>query len=342
MLAGKPYWRCADDPEATAMMVLREVVMEPLVPATQRSAEIGGAPLPSGFDEWFARSVDRNPAARFPDASAMLAELRTVLGGRGEGASRPASAMPEIMPRSDVPASTAAAAPIASLAALSPVVVSSSSQSGGTVLAAPIPLTPMSEDDDKAFRRARPAWVLPAVASGVALLGIIVVVAVVTGRNQPATQSPAMTNGGTTASSSPRKHTSLAPTATPVPCAAPIAPVPASSPSASTDSETLNVAGHVWQTQPPPNTMAWVAATAYCKSLELAGGGWRLPTSDELQALWKSKAVEHEPQFYWSSSSPPSGFACGGDDPERNFVNFDTGLVAAYCGRWANRVRCVR
>lgn len=79
-LTGRIFWRTATDPNASSMMILREVVFEALPPASQRAAELGAGPLPYGFDAWFARCVQRDPAMRYPDATAMLAELRTVLG----------------------------------------------------------------------------------------------------------------------------------------------------------------------------------------------------------------------------------------------------------------------
>jgi serine/threonine protein kinase len=80
-LTGRVYWRTATDPNASSMMILREVVFEPIGAASDRAREIGGAALPPGFDAWFARCVNRDPAGRFPDARAMHAELRAVLQG---------------------------------------------------------------------------------------------------------------------------------------------------------------------------------------------------------------------------------------------------------------------
>ncbi len=79
-LTGRLFWRTATDPNASSMMVLREVVFEPIVAASDRTRELGGAPLPPGFDAWFARCVQRDPALRFPDAHQMHAVLRGVLG----------------------------------------------------------------------------------------------------------------------------------------------------------------------------------------------------------------------------------------------------------------------
>ncbi len=57
MLTGRSYWRATN-----AVALLREILFAPLPPASER----GG--VPPGFDAWFARSVARDPAQRWPDA----------------------------------------------------------------------------------------------------------------------------------------------------------------------------------------------------------------------------------------------------------------------------------
>ena len=97
-----------------------------------------------------------------------------------------------------------------------------------------------------------------------------------------------------------------------------------------------------WQKQPAPNEMNWASAKSYCQGLALAGGGWRLPSKDELLALYATKASGTasfpgmDVGFYWSSSavSGSSGFAW--------LVNFYSGNTS-YGGVGVNyRVRCVR
>ncbi|MGC4087603.1 MAG: serine/threonine-protein kinase [Polyangiaceae bacterium] len=70
LLTGRHYFRAADDETATLAALLREVVLDPLPLASQRALELG-KPLPAGFDDWFARAVQRDVAARF----ASVAEL---------------------------------------------------------------------------------------------------------------------------------------------------------------------------------------------------------------------------------------------------------------------------
>jgi formylglycine-generating enzyme required for sulfatase activity len=83
LLTGRVFWRTAADAQASVTMFLRELVIEPLPPASVRAAEQGALPfLPAGFDAWFARCVTRDQGARFPDARAAGAALRDLLGGR--------------------------------------------------------------------------------------------------------------------------------------------------------------------------------------------------------------------------------------------------------------------
>jgi phosphate transport system substrate-binding protein len=68
VLTGRHYFASANVRGAGTAAVLREVVLEPLAPSSQRATEMGYADrLPRGFDEWFARCVHRTPEERFPD-----------------------------------------------------------------------------------------------------------------------------------------------------------------------------------------------------------------------------------------------------------------------------------
>lgn len=82
LLSGRPYWRTANDPSATLSALFRETLMEPLVPASERARELGvEAFLPPGFDAWFARTVARDPAQRFPEANAAFLAFDALLSG---------------------------------------------------------------------------------------------------------------------------------------------------------------------------------------------------------------------------------------------------------------------
>ncbi len=68
LLTGQHYWLGADQGITT---LLREVVMEPLAPPSERAAAQGlSGLLPVGFDDWFMRCVNRDPRQRWPEAGA--------------------------------------------------------------------------------------------------------------------------------------------------------------------------------------------------------------------------------------------------------------------------------
>jgi phosphate transport system substrate-binding protein len=76
MLTGRHYFASANVKTAATAAVLREIVLEPLLPATERAAQMGFRDrLPAGFDEWFGRCVDRLPLRRFGDARAAFEAL---------------------------------------------------------------------------------------------------------------------------------------------------------------------------------------------------------------------------------------------------------------------------
>ncbi|WP_437934864.1 protein kinase domain-containing protein [Sorangium sp. So ce341] len=69
-LTGRMYWRAANDPMGTAMPVLlREILFEPIDPASTRATALGRAGcVVHPFDAWFARCLAREPAQRFQSA----------------------------------------------------------------------------------------------------------------------------------------------------------------------------------------------------------------------------------------------------------------------------------
>jgi serine/threonine protein kinase len=60
-LTGRPYWTTASEEKAGVWRILNEVCVVPLVPASARAGDRKHR-LPAGFDAWFARCVDRDPA----------------------------------------------------------------------------------------------------------------------------------------------------------------------------------------------------------------------------------------------------------------------------------------
>jgi serine/threonine protein kinase len=75
LFTGEHFWRAAASPTSGPMQLLREIVLEPIPPASER----GGSRLPPGFDEWFARCVARDPKDRFEDAGQLWRAMQTVL-----------------------------------------------------------------------------------------------------------------------------------------------------------------------------------------------------------------------------------------------------------------------
>jgi len=80
MLTGHVFWRAGEGPEASVTQLIREIVFDPIPPASARAAE-RGTTLPPGFDAWFASCVTRDPRARFQNARAAYQALAPVLRG---------------------------------------------------------------------------------------------------------------------------------------------------------------------------------------------------------------------------------------------------------------------
>ncbi len=104
--------------------------------------------------------------------------------------------------------------------------------------------------------------------------------------------------------------------------------------------------GLTWEQTIASSKFAWSDASTYCSSLTLGGGGWRLPSENELQTLVDESrllpAIDPNafpgtpPDFFWTSSTVPS-FA--------NFawaVTFNQGLTTLLDTTESEWVRCVR
>ena len=85
LFTGRAYWPMANIEAAPTEAMLRRLASEEIVPATLRAASYGvEGSLPPGFDRWFEKCVDRDPARRFPDgaaASAAFGEMMTAAIG---------------------------------------------------------------------------------------------------------------------------------------------------------------------------------------------------------------------------------------------------------------------
>ncbi len=85
MLTGRCYWRGASAGEGAIMTVLREVVVDPLEPASRRAVSLQcDARLPAGFDDWFSRCVARDPSDRFADAAEARQGFQRLLAGTAD------------------------------------------------------------------------------------------------------------------------------------------------------------------------------------------------------------------------------------------------------------------
>jgi len=82
----------------------------------------------------------------------------------------------------------------------------------------------------------------------------------------------------------------------------------------------------------------WPDANAYCTHTVIAGKtGWRLPTDDELSALYASGAMKDKGwTLYYTWSSTPGG--SGG----HYYVDLDNGVVISSVGTYYYYVTCVR
>jgi tRNA A-37 threonylcarbamoyl transferase component Bud32 len=84
LLTGRYFWSAANGEDTTVTQLLREILFEPIPPASARAEQLqSGFVLPEGFDAWFGRCVARDPAMRFQSAGDLLVSLRTVLSGHG-------------------------------------------------------------------------------------------------------------------------------------------------------------------------------------------------------------------------------------------------------------------
>jgi formylglycine-generating enzyme required for sulfatase activity/tRNA A-37 threonylcarbamoyl transferase component Bud32 len=80
LLTGVRYWRAANTAEVSLPVLLRELAIEPIDPASTRAVRLGvGERIPEGFDAWFARCVVREREARFADADEAWAALAPIL-----------------------------------------------------------------------------------------------------------------------------------------------------------------------------------------------------------------------------------------------------------------------
>ena len=97
--------------------------------------------------------------------------------------------------------------------------------------------------------------------------------------------------------------------------------------------------GLEWQVDPAAETMTWAEAKKYAAGLDPDGGGWRLPTKDELVGIsGKNRPKELGGNGWYWSSSPVEDIGI-----YAWYVNFNYGDVGYnYDVDYDTHVRCVR
>lgn len=201
LLTGRHYWRAVEEDGVNLNALLMEVVVHPIDPPGLRAMEQGipAGTLPPGFDEWFARCIERDPERRFAEAGEAVEGLRAVLRGRhammmeseatvvralpGVAASGAYPIAADTAPRSLPPPPTLVtrAPTMAPAIGPPPGVVGAGELTGPTpggavTVVAPLPQKP----------RSRWVWGLAVVAA----LAVVVAVAVPSKSQAPATASP--------------------------------------------------------------------------------------------------------------------------------------------------------
>lgn len=150
MLTGRHYWKTGRDMGSAAMTLLREVLYEPLLPASQRAEEIGvSGTLPPGFDAWFERCVTREQEQRYQHAREAVAALTPIL-----------QAVIPAAPPTQIEAAAAPPLP-------APALPSPSAPPGAALYKASPPRRPMAS---------QPSIPPPAAATGSARIAVLVAV----------------------------------------------------------------------------------------------------------------------------------------------------------------------
>jgi serine/threonine protein kinase len=79
VLTAHSYWLGARATNASPLGVIREVLEDPIAPASERARQLGVSDrIPPGFDAWFARCVARSPNERWRDGREACAALDAV------------------------------------------------------------------------------------------------------------------------------------------------------------------------------------------------------------------------------------------------------------------------
>jgi hypothetical protein len=107
VVTGRGFWRTSRNPTAALAEIFREMLVDPIPTATVRAAE-QGALFPADLEPIIESSIVREPAARFPDATAFWRALDAALSGASFPPLRPAATpdslalAPTVAPEADV------------------------------------------------------------------------------------------------------------------------------------------------------------------------------------------------------------------------------------------------
>ncbi|MCS6898393.1 MAG: serine/threonine-protein kinase [Myxococcales bacterium] len=103
-LTGRSYWLRANEADFSIPALMRELLFEPLPPASERAEALhAGGLLPPGFDAWFARCVHREPSERFASAAEARDHLMALLPPDGGATLEPLPEMTGTFARAQFP-----------------------------------------------------------------------------------------------------------------------------------------------------------------------------------------------------------------------------------------------
>lgn len=122
LFTGRMYWLAAATSRPAIREILVELLVKPLPTASARARELNlTATFPDGFDAWFDRAMQRDPARRFADARIAWAALAPVLTGEGYTAAPLPEAPPAPLPAPLPAAAVAATPPVAAPPVVAPL-----------------------------------------------------------------------------------------------------------------------------------------------------------------------------------------------------------------------------
>ncbi|MBK6532543.1 MAG: serine/threonine protein kinase [Deltaproteobacteria bacterium] len=166
LLTGRSFWTTGSLSGSSVAAMMREMLFEPIPPASARAAQLGvGSLVPSGFDAWFARAVQREASARFPDASAAVQSLEVALLGGG-----PARTVP-------IPASAVGVAATVAMPAFLPQTLNAGAVPAPPLQPSYLGVSPSAATPARRRPRSRAPWILGAVlllAAGGGLAALLV------------------------------------------------------------------------------------------------------------------------------------------------------------------------